>query len=167
MFNKYDNNNNTKSLRKTDISFWNSSYNLLWLVGWVGFYGISTVVGYLMSNPVFTFCCNLTKGYWMRNNCSISIVQLHVYIYKYTLICGNIINQKWTTSITNEYTSSHKYKSLTLYFRKGDVLLCVRDGWRQGQTDILIQVLLLIIGALLLHLGWGRSTMGHWGPSPQ
>ena len=25
------------------------------LVGWVGFYGLSTTVGYLMSNPVYTY----------------------------------------------------------------------------------------------------------------
>ena len=39
-----------------------------------------------------------------------------------------------TTSITNEYTSLQKYKSLSLHFRKGDILLCVRDEWKQG-TD--------------------------------
>ena len=71
-----------------------------------------------------------------------------------------------TTSITNEFTSLQKYKSLILYFRKGDVLLCVRDEWRQGRTAILIQVLLSTIAALLSHLSWGCSTMGHWGPSP-
>ena len=65
------------------------------------------------------------------------------------------------TSIMNEYTSLQKYKPLTLYFRKGYVLLCVRDEWRQGQTAILTQVLLLTIAALLSHLGWGCSTVGH------
>ena len=73
-----------------------------------------------------------TKFTW----CCIATMQLHVYIYKYTHICRNIINQKWTTSITNEYTSLQKYKSLTLYFRKGGVLSCVRNDWRQGQTAI-------------------------------
>ena len=73
-----------------------------------------------------------------------------------------------TTSITNEYTSLHKYKSLTLDFRKGGVLLCVRDRWRLGPTVILTQVLLFTIAALLSHLGWGCSTVGRWGPqSPQ
>ena len=61
----------------------------------------------------------------------------------------------------NEYTSLQKYKSLTHYFRKGDVLFCVRDVWIQGQTAILTQVLLLTIAALLSHLGWGCSTVGH------
>ena len=54
----------------------------------------------------------------------------------------------------NEYTSLQKYKSLTLYFRKGDVLLCVRIEWTQGRTAVLTQVLLFIIAALLSHLGW-------------
>ena len=107
----------------------------------------------LASTTKFTLCC-------------IPIVQLHVYIYKYTLICGNIINRKWTTSITNEYTSLLKYKSLTLYFRKGDVLLCVRHEWRQGETAILMQVLLLTIAAHLSHPFWGCSTVDHWRPSP-
>ena len=61
----------------------------------------------------------------------------------------------------NEYTSLQKYKSLTLYFRKGNVRLCGRDGWRQGQTVISTQIFLLTIVALLSHLGWGCSTMGH------
>ena len=71
-----------------------------------------------------------------------------------------------TTSITNEYTSLQKYRYLTVYFRKGDVLLCVRDEWRQGRTAIMTQVLLLAIAALLPNLGWGCSTVGHSGPSP-
>ena len=25
--------------------------------GWVGFYGISTIVGYLMPNPLYTYIC--------------------------------------------------------------------------------------------------------------
>ena len=44
------------------------------------------------------------------------IIQLHVYIYKYKWEHNQLI---MTTSITNEYTSLHK--SLTFYFRRGDV----------------------------------------------
>ena len=73
----------------------------------------------------------------------------------YRHICGNIIEQIHFLK---------KYKSITLYFRKGDVLLCVRDEWRQGQAAVLTQVLLLIIAALLPHLDLGCSTGGHWGP---
>ena len=93
----------------------------------------------------------------------IPIIQLHVYIYKYMRKHNQLVMK---TSITNEYTSLQKYKSLTLYFRKGDVLLCVRDEWRQGQTAVLTQVLLLTIAALLSHLGSGCSTVGPWRPGP-
>ena len=41
---------------------------------------------------------------------------------------------------------------------------CVRDKWRQGQTAILTQLLLLTIAALLPHLGWNCSTGDRWGP---
>ena len=73
------------------------------------------------------------------------------------ILAGNIVNNNERSQQTNEYTSLHKYKSLTLYFRKDDVLLCVRDEWGQGQTAILTQVLLLTMAAFLLHLGWGCS----------
>ena len=66
--------------------------------------------------------------------CCIATIQLHVY--KYTREHNQLI---MTISVTNEYTSL--YKSLTLYFRKGDILLCVRNEWRQGRTAILTQVL--------------------------
>ena len=35
-------------------------------------------------------------------------------------------------------------------------------SWRRGQITILTQVL-LTIAALLPHLNWGCSTVGHWG----
>ena len=43
-------------------------------------------------------------------------------------------------------------------------LWCVWEmSWRRGQTAILTKVL-LTKAALLSHLGWGCSTVGHWGP---
>ena len=54
-------------------------------------------------------------------------------------------------------------------------LWCVRDEWRQGQTAILTQLLLLTIACCVifknplstsLHLGWGCSTRGCCGPQP-
>ena len=39
-------------------------------------------------------------------------------------------------------------------------LWCVRDEWRQGQTSILTQLLLMTIAALLPLLGWNCSTGG-------
>ena len=88
--------------------------------------------------------------------CCISIMQLHVYIY--TREHNQLI---MTTSITNEYTSLQKYKSLTLCFRKRWCLLCVRNEWRQGRTAILTQALLSAIAVLLSHLGLSCSTGGH------
>ena len=81
----------------------------------------------------------------------------NIHLSAETSLTGN----EWLQQI-NEYTSLQKYKSLTLYFRKGDFLLSVRDEWRQRQTTILTEVLLLTIAALLSHLGWGCSTVGHW-----
>ena len=95
-----------------------------------------------------------------------SHIQLHVYIYKYIAYISRKHYNNNDDFITNEYTSLQKYKSLSLYFWKGDILLCVRDEWRQGQTAILTHVLLLTIAALLSHLAWGCSTVGHSGPSP-
>ena len=36
------------------------TYILIYIgFGWVGFYGISTIVGYLMSNPLYTYILNI------------------------------------------------------------------------------------------------------------
>ena len=32
---------------------------IIWLVGWVVSYGISTLVGYLMPNPLYTYILNI------------------------------------------------------------------------------------------------------------
>ena len=32
--------------------------------GWVGFYGISTIVGYLMPNPLYTYILNIYDLVW-------------------------------------------------------------------------------------------------------
>ena len=67
---------------------------------------------------------------------------------------------KWRTTSMNERTHFFIkiYISHTLFSM---FLWCVRDEWRQGQTAILTQLLLLTIAALLPHLGWGCS-----GPQP-
>ena len=42
---------------------------------------------------------------------------------------------------------------------------CVWEvSWRRGQTATYWPKVLLTIEALLPHLGWGCSTVGHWGP---
>ena len=83
---------------------------------------------------------------------------IHIRIQIYTYM------QKQSTIMTNfNERTKIKILSLTLYSWKGDVG-CVREmSWRQRQTAILTPVL-LTIAALLPHLVWGCSTVGHWGP---
>ena len=70
------------------------------------------------------------------------------------------INKKLILRLRSLISKWFQLKTLTLYFRKGDDLLCVRGEWRQEQTVILTQVLLSTIATLLLHLGLGCSTGG-------
>ena len=37
---------------------------MIWF-GWVGFYGISTIVGYLMPNPFYTYILNIYDLVWL------------------------------------------------------------------------------------------------------
>ena len=67
----------------------------------------------------------------------------------------------------NEWTNTLLYKNMYLSHFILDVsVVCVRDEWRQWETAILTQLLLLTIAALLPHLGWGCSTGGCWVPQP-
>ena len=89
------------------------------------------------------------------------MIQLHVYIiYKYmwTIIKHN--------DDFNEQTNTLLYKniSLTLYSWKGWCWLCVRGELETGTDCYILTQVLLTIAALLSHLGWGCSTVGHWGP---
>ena len=54
------------------------------------------------------------------------------------------------------------YVSHTLFSRGLMFLSCERDEWRQGQTAILTQLLLLTIAASWL----GLLNRGRWGPQP-
>ena len=84
------------------------------------------------------------------------------YIYKYK----RKHNQTQFKNF-NERTNTLLYKNMYLSHTLFSMFLwCVRDGWRQGQTAILTQLLLLTISALLPHLGWGCSTRDRWGPQP-
>ena len=66
----------------------------------------------------------------------------------------------------NERTNTLLYKniSLTLYSRKGWCWLCVRGELETGTDCCKLTQDLLTIAALLSHLDWGCSTVGHWGP---
>ena len=60
---------------------------MVWL-GWVGFYGISTRVGYLMPNPLYTYISNMYGLVWLGwvlwhiNPCRLFNAKssLHLYI---------------------------------------------------------------------------------------
>ena len=60
----------------------------------------------------------------------------------------------------NERTNMLLYKNIISHtlFLKGWCWLCVRDELETG-TDCYIDP-----AVLLSHLGWGCSTVGHWGP---
>ena len=86
----------------------------------------------------------------------------HIYIYIYTNI--KIIKHNLRTSMNERTQFFIKiYTSHTLFSKGLMFLWVVRDEWRQGQTAMLTQIL-LIIAALFPHLCWGCSTGGLWGP---
>ena len=92
-----------------------------------------------------------------------SHIQLHVYIYKYTLHAE--------TSLTinddfNKRTNTLLYKNINpshFIFERMMFALC--EKWVETRTDCYIDPSSSSpIAALLLHLGLGCSTVGHWGP---
>ena len=84
---------------------------------------------------------------------------LRVYIYKYMWEH----NQTQYTNF-NEQTNTLLYENISLTLFSKERCCVWERSWRQGQTAILTQVLLMTIAALLPHLGWDCSTVGHWGP---
>ena len=64
----------------------------------------------------------------------------------------------------NERTNTFLYKNipLPLYFRKGLCWLGVRDELETRTDYYIFTQVLLTIAALISHLGWGCSTVGHW-----
>ena len=57
--------------------------NYIWF-GWVGFYGISTIVGYLMPDPLYTYIFNIIwfgLVLWHINHCRLFNAKSSLYIY--------------------------------------------------------------------------------------
>ena len=69
-----------------------------------------------------------------------------------------------TNFIERTNTLLCKNISLTLHPRKGWCWLCVMRWARDGDRLLYWPHVLLAIAALLSRLGWGCSTVGHWGP---
>ena len=79
-----------------------------------------------------------------------------------TTILRDIIKQ-WRTSM-NERTLFFKKIYLSHFILERVDVGCVWEViWRQGQTATHWPKVLLTIAVLLPHLGWGCSTVGHWG----
>ena len=80
------------------------------------------------------------------------------YAHTYTNVSGNIIKHNLRTSM-NERT--HFFIKISISHTLFSMFLwCVRNEWRQGQTAVLTQLLLLTLAALLSYLGRGCTTRG-------
>ena len=108
----------------------------------------------MLTNHIFKYIYK--KQDLALNNCYI-LTTIITYTYTRNMIKDNDDFNKRTNTLL------HKNISHTLYSRKVWSFCVWEMSWRRGQTAILTQVL-LTIAALLPHLGWGRSTVGHWGP---
>ena len=65
----------------------------------------------------------------------------------------------------NEWTQFFIKIYLSHFILKRVDVGCVWEvSWRRGQTATYWPKVLLTIAALLSHLGWDCSTVGHWGP---
>ena len=82
---------------------------------------------------------------------------IQIYKYKQKHNINNSMNERTHFFIK-------KNISLTLYSRNGLCWLCVRGELETGTHCYILTQLLLTIAALLSHLGWGCSNVGHWGP---
>ena len=73
----------------------------------------------------------------------------------------NIIKYNDELQWTNEHTSLWKYISHTLSLKGLMLAVCEME---MGTDHYILTQVLLTIAALLSHLGWCCSTVGHWGP---
>ena len=72
---------------------------MVWF-GWVGFYHVSTIIGYLMSNSVYTYILNVSGLVWFVGFYDISAIVgylmpkcqiLLIHIYQIYIICKHIL----------------------------------------------------------------------------
>ena len=101
---------------------------------------------------------------WLWQKMSIIMIKIcciaaYIYIYKYM---QNIINNNDKLQGMNEHTSLYIYLSHFILERV-DVGCVWEMSLRREQTATYWPKVLLTIAALFPHLGWGCSTVGHWG----
>ena len=93
--------------------------------GLVGFYGISTIVGYLMPNPFYTYILNIYMIWfgwvlWHINHCRLFNAKSFLYIYiKYiyhleTHFVDNILKRVWARFCSQLNGSKYCYITLTI-----------------------------------------------------
>ena len=66
--------------------------------GLVWFYGISTIVGYLMSNPVYSYILNI----WFVNKSTKLNGSKYCYVWLISVICLHTV--QWSNSSTSNNT---------------------------------------------------------------
>ena len=89
------------------------------LVCWVGFYGISTIVGYLMPNPLYTYISNIYDLVWLGflwhiNDCRLFNSKSSLYIYiKY--IWFGLVGFYGISTIVGYLMPNHLYIYIYIY----------------------------------------------------
>ena len=103
-------------------------------IGLVGFYGISTIVGYLIPNPLYTYILNIYDLVWLGlmvyiNHCRLFNSKSSIYIYiKYVgfgLVWCHITHCRLFNSKSSLYIYI-KYIWLVNTFKQGTP----EEGWR-------------------------------------
>ena len=131
-------------------------FGLVWL-GWVWFYGISTIFSYLMPNPFFTYISNI----WFVNAFCRN-TQLTDQTVLFLTIQFSISQQSWMVSSIAMY-NSHKHQSF-VYTQLNDLtvlFLTIQFSMSFICTQFKCQTFLVdpIIGRTLS----SATTSGQWG----
>ena len=117
-------------------------FRYIWF-GLLGFYGITTIVGYLMPNPLYTYILNIYDLVWLgflwhNNHCRLFNVKSSLYIYiKYiwfslvgfygiTTIVGYLMSNPLYTSISSLWTHLVNY-----ILKQTRALFCKQLNWFQ------------------------------------
>ena len=100
--------------------------------GLVGFYGISTTLGYFMPNPIYTYILNIYDLVWLRfwyiNGCRLFNAKYFSYIYiKY--IWFDLVGINAISTHIGYLMPNHLYTYILIYI--------IRFGWVYGISTII------------------------------